>query len=341
MLEKPALSDEKIIASLRQSYGITASSLEFLPLGYDSSAWVYRATLENRQRYFLKVKRGVVYAPSITVPRYLKASGIEQVVAPLPTITDEFLGTVDQFSLLVYPYIDGQTDMEIGLSDQQWIEFGAVLKKIHSTRLAPEIAGQVHKETFNLNPKWLAMVRQLQTEILDREYETLHEKEAAAFWREKHQEIGRIADRAEELGRMLQQRSTDFVLCHSDIHTANLLLDPDGKLFVVDWDQPIFAPIERDLMFVVGDSLADFEIRTREVDLFFQGYGETEVDPLTLAYYRYEWVVQELGDFGERIFRMELGDETKADSVRGFKQLFDPGDVVEVAYKSAQRLSVS
>ncbi len=67
--------------------------------------------------------------------------------------------------------------------------------------------------------------------------------------------------------------------------------------------------------------------------LFREGYGEADVDATALAYYRYEWVVQEIGDFGERVFlTKETGDITQRESVEGFMQLFDPGDVVEAAY---------
>lgn len=59
-----------------------------------------------------------------------------------------------------------------------------------------------------------------------------------------------------------------------------------------------------------------------------EGYGLS-------ADYRYEWVVQEIGDYAERVFLTdELGVATKADAVRGLKALFDPGDVVGGAYAS-------
>jgi spectinomycin phosphotransferase len=326
MLEKPPIQDAKIIACLRENYGVIAADLEFLPLGYDAYAAVYRVTTDDGQHYFLKLRRDVLYEPSISVPRYLRAQGIEQVVAPLPTISGGLCGVVDEYNVLLYPFIDGRPGMEVGLSESQWIAFGAVLKKIHDMKLPAPLIEKIQKETFGLNPKWVVMIRHIQTEVMVARYEDPHEREFAAFWREKHSEIGRIVDRGEVLGRQLQSRSLDFVLCHTDIHTANLLLSPDGALHIVDWDQPIFAPKERDLMFVAGDKAAN---------LFFRGYGTTEVDRLVLAYYGYEWVVQELGDFGERVFFTEgMGDTTKADSVRGFRQLFDPGDVIDAAYNA-------
>jgi len=47
-------------------------------------------------------------------------------------------------------------------------------------------------------------------------------------------------------------------LYHADIHPANLLLTSREKLFVIDWDQLVFAPKEQDFMFVVGRTVGGF-----------------------------------------------------------------------------------
>ena len=61
-----------------------------------------------------------------------------------------------------------------------------------------------------------------------------------------------------------------------------------------------------------------------------------EINPLVLAYYGYEWCVQEIGDFGERVFLMKgVGESTKKDSVEGFMKLFSRGDVVEAAFNTS------
>lgn len=53
--------------------------------------------------------------------------------------------------------------------------------------------------------------------------------------------------------------------------------------------------------------------------LFFEGYGQTQIDPLTLRYYQDEWTVQEIGDFGERILlRDDLGAQTRQSALKEF-----------------------
>jgi spectinomycin phosphotransferase len=103
-------------------------------------------------------------------------------------------------------------------------------------------------------------------------------------------------------------------------------------MFIVDWDETLLAPKERDLMFVPGQDT----IPTREAAMFFDGYGAVQVNQLAVAYYRYEWCVQEIGDYGQRVFLTEeAGEVTKQDALERFIELFSQGDVVEAALHTA------
>ena len=56
MLDKPNLAEAAIAAALQAHYGIAVRSLEFLPIGNDARAWVYRVESDERS-YFLKLRR--------------------------------------------------------------------------------------------------------------------------------------------------------------------------------------------------------------------------------------------------------------------------------------------
>ena len=326
MIEKPDISDEKIIVALHENYSIFVNGIEFLPLGNDSSAWAYRVDAKDKSSYFLKLKKGILSQAGIFVPRFLKDNGIEQVIAPLPTKTQELVVEMDEFALILYPFIAGNEAMKVGLTDSQWTEFGSTLKRIHLTKLPSEISQYVSRETFI--PQWSNSAKELYKQINARNYDDPYQKELAAFWKENNKTIQSLIERAESLGKRLQQADLEFVLCHADIHTANILLTQEQELFIVDWDDTLRAPKERDLMFVFGEK--------REEQLFFKGYGSMEINPLVLAYYGYEWCVQEIGDFGERVFLLkDAGESTKKDSVEGFIKLFSRGDVVEAAFNTS------
>jgi spectinomycin phosphotransferase len=342
MLERPNLTDEKIIACLHQHYGLTIGAFEFLPIGNDAATWVYRATGDGGKLYFVKLRKGKPYEPSVVIPRYLKDSGMAQIIEPLPTQTGALWQGLDGFTLFVYPFVNGRSGMTAGLTDEQWVEYGAAVQRIHATTLPSTLAQQLPQETFVPQPRWCGVVKRLQAEIHHQEYDSPAEKELASFWQARHDEIGRIVARAEELGRLLQERPANFVLCHADIHVANLLLDENGRLFVIDWDQPMLAPKERDLVYILGASIGKVVTGPREEELFFQGYRNTEVDHLALTYYRYEWVVQDLGSYAEQaLFNQEVSEASKQDAVEGLFVLFRPGSSVEGAYRSEESLRPS
>jgi spectinomycin phosphotransferase len=334
MLEKPNLADAIIITCLQEHYGFHITKLEFLPIGYDATAWVYRVAA-TAATYFLKVKKGALQASSLTIPHFLRDSGITQIVAPLANIHDALWTNIGEFNLILYPFIEGEVGMSIGLSDNQWREFGTVLKRIHATTLTPELVQQIHKEDFA--PLRSDIVREMDAHIVNNTFDNPYQAEFAMLWQEKRAEILKIVARCDELAAMLKGQSLDFVLCHSDIHTANILVDAAGNLHIVDWDEVRLAPKERDLMFVLDGGHTEPKLDSEK--WFFEGYGQVSINPVAFAYYRYEWVVQEFADFAQRVYMLDdMGDETRADSVRGFKQLFDAGDVIDVAYRTEQSL---
>jgi spectinomycin phosphotransferase len=333
LLERPNLQEDKIQACLEKSYGLVVSSIQFLRVGNDSSAWAFRVDTTGGSPFFLKVKKGLVDPPGVLIPSYLHSQGIKQVVAAVPTLERCYWQPLEGYNLILYPFIEGKMGMEIGLTDEQWIEYGRILRMLHAMILQDNLASLLVKEAFI--PKWSRIVREIQRRIEIKQFSDPYQRELAAFLSSKQEEIKMITLRAEELGAVLQKRSLHNVLCHADIHTANLLITKDQEMFVVDWDGVLLAPKERDLMFVVEAAVGGFSVRLKEENLFFEGYGKTGIDPLALAYYRYEWVVQDIGDYGERVFLMqELGDETKEASVLGLMSMFQPGDVVESAYRT-------
>src|SRR3954449_3382743 len=103
MREPPVdLSDDTLGAALRTHYGLAVTTVTFLPLGHDSSAWVYRLRADDDASFFLKVRTSVTNAPSLLVPRYLHEHGVAQVIAPLPTATGALWAEVQGYALILY-----------------------------------------------------------------------------------------------------------------------------------------------------------------------------------------------------------------------------------------------
>lgn len=342
MLERPNLSDEAIIQALQTGFELVVRQLDFLPLGNDSHAWTYRVT-SPQQLYFLKVKKDLTNPRGITVPYHLHQQGMKQVVAPLPTPFLQLWYPVGDYVLLLYPFIEGENGMKTGLTDEQWVAYGAFLKTLHATKFSPDLAEQLPREKFVPTNKSLEYLHAVEARITQNEIFSPVQAELAAFWREKAAVIAHVVRRTRELAEILRGQALDYVLCHADIHTANLLVTPDQQMFVVDWDETILAPPERDLMFIMDSPFViNPPLPTRQQTLFFQGYGETDIHWPALAYYRYEWVVQDLGDFAARVFLMEdLGEVSQRAALKWFMGIFGPGDELETAFKTEEKLRAS
>jgi spectinomycin phosphotransferase len=183
-------------------------------------------------------------------------------------------------------------------------------------------------------PNGADLLRRLDAHIGTRRFDDPAEEALATFWQARRADIHLLLDRAEDLGRRLAATNPAITLCHADIHTANVLLDADGEVWFVDWDETILAPRERDLMFVVG-GISSRLVSPREEALFFQGYGATTIASLVLAYYRYAWAVSDISEYGAQVyFRPDFGAVTRQAGLDGFLSLFQPGEIVALAFAS-------
>ena len=153
-------------------------------------------------------------------------------------------------------------------------------------------------------------------------------------------EIDRLIKRTEELASGLQSQSHELVLCHTDIHGGNILIRTDGQLpvpaenfYIVDWDAPLLAPKERDLMFI-GGGIDDIWKSKQDESIFYESYGKTDIDFPMMAYYRYERVIEDLAAYAEQLLSTDEGGADREEAYRRFTGNFEPGQTIEIANKT-------
>jgi hypothetical protein len=81
------------------------------------------------------------------------------------------------------------------------------------------------------------------------------------------------------------------------------------------------------------------ESPAEEERLFYRGYGDVPVDPLTLAYYRYERAVTDISVEGERVLSDTLGATDRAQSLLYFKWIWEPNFMIDRALAADQALA--
>jgi spectinomycin phosphotransferase len=334
MLTKPDIPDDTIIACLRDTFGLRIAQVTFLPLGWVNNA-VYRVTAEDGTLYFLKLRRGDFDEIVVAVPAFLQAQGIRQVMAPIATTTYDLWVRAHGFDWILYPFFDGKTGFEVALSQPHWIALGASLKAIHTTRLPTALVERMPQEDYS--PRWRNTVRAFHKQVQQDRYTDPIAASLAAFWLRKRDEIQSIVERAERLAHALQNRAVDLVVCHSDLHGRNVLIGADDELAIVDWDAPILAPKERDLMFI-GGGIGGIWNNDQEASWFYHGYGQTAIDLVALSYYRYERIVVDIAECSEQIFGIQGSIEERQKEL-GLMNQFLPNNVVDIAHRTYQQLS--
>ncbi len=331
MLERPDLPNPLIISRLQDEYGLHVVEVTFLPLGADVNTAVYHAVTKDEKAFFLKLRKGAFNEASVALPRLLKAQGVQAIIAPLETRKGLLWGSLEAYKMILYPFIQGRNGYETTLSDRHWVDFGAALKGIHAAQVPPALRRLIQQETYS--PRWREIVKTFQAQVESTTFDDPVAAKLAVFMKARRGEICHMVQRTEKLGLRLQARDLEFVLCHSDIHPGNLLIDANDALYIVDWDDPIFAPKERDLMFAGAGMGSDLP-GGREEALFYQGYGLTEVEWMALAYYRYERIIQDIAAFCEQLLLTTEGGEDREQGYHYFISSFFPDHTVEAAFKT-------
>ena len=337
MIEKQSLSDQIIINCLNIDYGIEVDMLTFLPIGADMNASVYKAQTYDQRAYFIKLKRGHHHDISVKIVELLYDAGIRQIILPIKTLLDQSTQRIEDFTLIVYPFVEGQDGFNINLTDTQWFELGKALRQVHEIDVPSSIQNQLRREVYS--PKWREAVRSLYAHIEAKPTGDEIALKLLKFIRENMPAIRRLVDRSDQLAQKLQGQSLKFVLCHSDIHGGNVLLKGTDTFYIVDWDDPIMAPKERDLMFI-GGGIANVWNKPHEEKSFYEGYGKTEIDSTILAYYRHERIVEDIAIYGHELLLTTKGGEDRLEMYKQFIGMFKPRGVVDIAFKTDEGLII-
>lgn len=331
MKTKQAFSDQRIIECLYNHYNLDVTHLTPLFLGADINACLFKAQTSDLKSYFVKLKQGISRDISVDILELLHTAGLEQIILPMTTTQGQLTQHVDECTLIVYPYVESQNGFIQMLTDDQWFSLGKALRIVHEFKIPEEIQGRVNTETYS--SKWRDSVRSM-AHLMDAEPRGDEwAVKLLLFMKEHKPDIFRLVDTAELLSKQIREEPVKNVLCHADIHGGNVLLGPKGSIYIVDWDAPILAPKERDLMFI-GGGVANVWNKPHEEEMFYKGYGPTEINRKILAYYRHERIVEDIAIYAESLLLTTAGGDSRKEMYEHFVGMFAPRGVVDIAFKT-------
>jgi spectinomycin phosphotransferase len=331
MTNREFLNEQQINHYLKDHYGIHVIKLTPLQLGADINACVFKATTEGKYSYFVKIKHGHHDEINLALVELLVKAGIQPIIAPIKTKLHRSMVSIEGFHLIVYPFIEGKDGFSHPLSDKQWITLGKALRQIHELDIPPAIESRLRKEKYS--PKFQLIVRSFYNSFNKPLFKDEIADKLFAFMKQEQKTILHLVETAEILAQKIQSSHPKFILCHTDIHAGNVFIDDDETTYIVDWDEPMMAPKERDLMFI-GGGVGNVWNQPHEKALFYQGYGQTEIDRNILAYYRHERIVEDIAIYAQELLLSPAGGENRQILFQHFMSMFPPRGVVEIALDS-------
>jgi len=320
MLRPPDVPPQQIAAALREAYAIQATQVEFLPLGADADSAAFRA-----DDWFVKLRRGPHGAVGAQVAHELFAQGIGAIVAPIAAHSGALWSMVEGWRMLVYPFLDLTPASARPLRDEQWAALGAAVRRVHDAALPAALSEQVPQ--VNYDAPWRAALR----EEMQPRTATDALISALNVELERHRaRIEALIERSEALAAHMRAGAHARVVCHTDLHGYNVLTDGDGRVRIVDWDAPLRAPRERDLMFVGGAQFGTHSAAD-EMRLFYAGYGPVDVDADALEYFRCERIIEDLVLYARQILEAAECPAERAAALKHFRVNFEPGSTLDAA----------
>jgi spectinomycin phosphotransferase len=298
------------VDALRQAYGLPIERIAFLTTGWVS--YCYIAETVAGERYLLKLYHEAAPTPLVAGSRdfYLPLTHqlcsrqlLPQIACPVRTSDGRFSISAGPYLLILFHFIDGEP-----------VGFGKMPDGV-LMQLAG-LVGRLHRSTRDLDlPNPLVEHFEIAfEELLPRWLEALASPAPAdrAGWRgfqelllPRRRELLGHLDRLKELQSVVRSRSPEMVVCHTDLHGGNLLLDGEGKLHIIDWEGAMLAPPEQDLFFFAGEESF--------WDLFWPNYtrevGPARLDAEMLGFYYYRRGLEDLADWLQRLLYTDQDDE--------------------------------
>lgn len=331
-LPAPDVAMATITEYVRTVYGIEARDVTVLAAVSDADMSGYRIDADEGS-YFLKLRGD---APPPPLARHLADIGVAGVLAPLKPRIPQQATCIGERTAILYPFIAGENAFRRPLREDQWTALGAIVRGVHDAPLPPTVTETMRRETYS--DRWRVRARGYLAGAPPGRPDDAVAHDLLALLAANRTQIASLAEHAEQLAALLLRRSLPVAPCHGDLHAGNVLVDDAGSLTIVDWDDPVLAPKERDLMFV-GAGIGGAWKAPAEWDAFFRGYGAVTVDAEALAYYRCERITEDVAVFCDSLL-LEGGHQgaDRRESLRRLANAFEPDNVVEIAERTFARL---
>lgn len=301
MLERPPeLSPDLITRKLRQHWDLVAVEVDYLPAGHGSHNWT--VTAADGTRWFVKVDHGARPSrrASFRAAVALREGGLDSVQAPIRCRSGALTcliaehGESGQWELAVFPFIEGSNpDFS---HDGHRARIAREVGRLHAQVPVPS-AAEVWQSGFRKPELIDLLATGLDSPWTDGPYAAA----AHALLQACRREIGDLLDRHDRLAARLDQSDLPWVIPHGEPHGGNTMFDTAGNVQLIDCDDLMIAPRERDLWLLLDvNHQRPLPVDNREVlSAYRESAGPHEARSWVIDLMRADWHLQEISAYAQ------------------------------------------
>jgi hypothetical protein len=306
---------QELAQIIEQAYGL--SNVTLIPALRGFVAETYTVDTDNPDtRYFAKWTRmqprytqNLIEALPVLLA--LHRLGFDRISYPIPAVTGGLSVEPPQGGTLVlYNHIDARWTFEYSFAD-----YVDLLSRIHA--VTPEVDVPIKREDFATTGLEEMRAELQQIEALPEDAPEVHRMlrtELLPYFAEFETDLAEY----ETLALSLYEKSFEGfrgVITHGDA-PGNIMVADDGTLYVIDWDDLLLAPPERDTWFHVDDP-DGWVLFLRYYRERFPGY---ELDQEVYRFYLLRRYVEDIEGFLDKILDPQSDDETRWDNLKMLRQ---------------------
>lgn len=312
---EPQLDQPHLIAYVTAEYGVALRRLTYIPRG--EASYSYVAEAGDGARYILKVldasRLAQIAAQRMTfvlpLLHELRSKALlPNVPRPVFTAAGAPVAFCGDCRLVLFGYVKGENPTRATLHRPDvWAGLARDVAHLHAATGALE-SPCPDVETFEI-PFETALLDGIATLAKVTAMDPPGHQALASLLLDQADAVMLLLARLKELGDLSRDLASFNVLCHTDIHRWNLLIDAHGVLTIIDWEGAKLAPAEHDLFAFNGDDFPAF------LDAYLSAGGVRDLHAETFGFYFYRRNLEDLTDYIVRIL-YENDDALSAMDVR-------------------------
>lgn len=320
-----------------EHYELEGLELTAVDGGADLAASLWKAVDAQGRRF--AVKWSTSGSPAGTVlPAALDAAHPGSSPAPVPARDGSLWTDIGGARLSVTEWIDGTSGFDALLDERGWRAFGRLLAALHTLPVEGGVRAVLPREGFDPS-RWADQFEQVDAE-LDAVPSEKKARRLAELWYPHRAELREVQQHTRSLAERLRSRGDlpRYVPCHGDPHLGNLVLTDGGHLALLDFDDAVLAPPERDLMFVLGGGvLADLAPSDEQQRWFMESYGTHEVDADLLVYYRGLRLLEDTSELAAIVLAPSSTEDDRDEALGHLTNVFSPTGMLVQARSGTHR----